>query len=157
MGIAALGGGCWSCMMEGYPRWRWWHWCRCLVTSPTIDDDGAPQHPVYHIAAADQKRAYPTAVSIGVTARMIWEVCGLTVAIEERRRRFYNGRYHRRRSYRATAGVVWATSARRSNWAAERTSFGCTANCPVIVRGMAPCCKWKSGARQVWVVWIEII
>ena len=67
-------------------------WRRCLGTSPTIDDDGAPQHPVYHIAAADQKRAYPTAVSIGVTARMIWEVCGLTVAIEERRRRFYDGR-----------------------------------------------------------------
>ena len=44
------------------------------------------------IAAADQKRAYPTAVSIGVTARMIWEVCWLTVTIEERRRRLYDGR-----------------------------------------------------------------
>ena len=34
-------------------------------------------HPVYHKAAVDQTRAYPTAVSIGTTARMIWEDRGL--------------------------------------------------------------------------------
>ena len=38
---------------------------------------GAPQHPVYHKAAVDQTRAYPTAASIGTTARMIWEDRGL--------------------------------------------------------------------------------
>ena len=42
------------------------------------DVDGAPQHPVYHIAATDQDRAYPTTVSIGTAARMIWG--GLWVA-----------------------------------------------------------------------------
>ena len=46
-------------------------------------------HPVYHKAAVDQTRAYPTAVSIGTTARMIWEDCGLLLLrYEERRRRF---------------------------------------------------------------------
>ena len=60
-----------------------------LVDALVLHDvDGAPQHPVYHIAATDQNRAYPTAVSIGTTARMIWEDCGLLLLrYEERRRR----------------------------------------------------------------------